>query len=109
MQHFVYGPLLNTFGQAQHADPLSHLCLRDGALFLSSKNEPAEVLILEQFLEALADIPAVDRDPSACFIGRVERDVLEYALHDGVEPAGADVLSLAVDDRGGPCQLVDPV
>ena len=46
----------------------------------------------DQLLEPLADEALVDDDLLLGAVGGVEADVLEHALEDRVQPAGADVL-----------------
>src|SRR4051812_20008450 len=70
------------------------------SLASQSEDVPAQVLILRESLQPLADELVVDDDSLLATVRRVEADVLEDAFQDGVQPAGADVLGRAVDLEG---------
>ncbi len=48
----------------------------------------------------------VDDDGGVAQLGRLERQLVEQALHHGVQPAGADVLGVVVDAGG---EVGDPL
>src|SRR5271157_4788005 len=64
---------------------------------LHSQDEAAQVFVLGQSLQSLADQPVVDDDLLLLPVGSVEADVLEHAFQDRMQPAGANVLSAAID------------
>src|SRR2546426_8563249 len=57
-----------------------------------SQDEARQVLVLEDLLEPLADVCSVDQYLPATHLGRVERDLVEQALHHRVEAPCTDVL-----------------
>ena len=68
-----------------------------------------EVLVLEDPLQALAHVGGGDRDRRLAELGRLERQIVEHALHDRVQPAGADVLHARVHQRRDARDLGDRV
>src|SRR5512145_1891829 len=86
---------------------------RSGALSIwepvPSEDVAREVLVLDDVAQALAHARRVDDDGLAAALGRIEGDVVEEALEDGVEAAGADVLGALVHLRGDLGDLGDRV
>src|SRR5262249_49485656 len=63
----------------------------------SLQDEFAEVGVLGEGRDAFLHVLGVDGDGGAGAVGGGEADVLEQALHDRVEAAGADVLDRGID------------
>src|SRR5713101_2188608 len=78
---------------------------RDGG----SEDVAREVLILEDRLETLAHVGGVDRDLLAVHLRRIEGDLIEQALHHGVQPAGPDALGARVHLGGDAGDLGDRI
>ena len=64
------------------------------------QDKPAQVFILRQGVEALADLGLVDDDVLFGSVRGVEAQVFEHALQDRVQPAGADILGRSVHVEG---------
>src|SRR5262245_53697284 len=61
-----------------------------------SEDVARQILVLEDRLEPLAYVGRVDRDLLAAHLRRVEGDLVEQALHHGVQPASADALGARI-------------
>src|SRR5688572_21064703 len=70
---------------------------------------PAEIRVLREPGEPLADVSRIDRHGLALAVFGLEAQVLEQLLHHRLQPAGADVLDALVDLRGDLGDLADRV
>src|SRR5438045_3090557 len=61
-----------------------------------------QVLVLHDFCQHLAHIVGVDFDVLALFFWRLEADLIQYAFHDGVQAARANILRAFVHAEGEP-------
>src|SRR5690606_2185320 len=61
-----------------------------------SEDVTAQVFVARQLGQVAIDVAGVDRQGGAGLVGRLEGNVLEQALHDGVQPPRADILGVLV-------------
>src|SRR5262249_58619145 len=73
------------------------------------QNELAQVLLLEDSAEALADVGGVDDDALARQVRTLEAHLLDHPLQHRVQPPGADVLRRPVHLVGHVRQRLDAV
>src|SRR3989304_389999 len=64
------------------------------------ENVATEILIPDDVLELLPDIAGIDFHLDPLHVRGLEGDILEEALHDGIEPSRADILGGLVDGGG---------
>src|SRR5258708_6983645 len=68
-----------------------YLCVPCGQEFL--QYVPRQILILHDLTEHLLHVGRVHLELLALLFGRLEADLVEHALHDGVQAPGADIFS----------------
>ena len=73
------------------------------------KDELRQVGVLGELADAAIHVGGVDRDLLAGAVGGREGDVVQHALHNGLQAARADVLDRGVDQHRGVGQSVDGV
>ena len=56
------------------------------------QNKPAQIRILGEIADVLLHVGGVDLHGLAGAVGRGERDLVEHALHHGLQPPRADIL-----------------
>src|SRR2546425_8796250 len=61
------------------------------------QNVPAQIIVLDDVLQAVSHDLGVDRQLPLGQLRRLEGDLFQQPLHDREEPAGADVLRALVD------------
>src|SRR5690625_3655489 len=64
------------------------------------ENEAGEIVVAAQVSQLFIDIASVDDQLALAAVGSAVGGFLQQALHDGVEPAGADVFRVLVDLPG---------
>src|SRR5580693_3592625 len=77
---------------------------RDG-----SEDVAAEVLVAHQVAEPLTHVGGIDDHCRSGELLSAEGDILEHLLHDGEQPARAEVLILLVDAIRLSRELADPI
>src|SRR6185312_10422805 len=68
--------------------------------FQPLQHEPAQIRVTGQLADPVGDVGRIDGDSLALLVGGLEAQLLDEALHDGLEPASADVLDARVDLHG---------
>src|SRR5207249_4766323 len=61
-----------------------------------SQNKPAQIFLLQDSIQPPAHVAGIDDDFLGRQLRRLVTDLLNDALEDGVQPAGADILRRAV-------------
>jgi len=64
------------------------------------QNKPAEIRVPGEIADVLAHVGRVDPHALARTVRRRERDLVEHALHHGLQPARANVLDVGVHLNG---------
>ena len=73
------------------------------------QNKPAQIRVLGEIADVLLHIGGVDLHRLAGAVGGAERNLVEHALHHGLQPPRADVLDAGVHQHGDVGDGVDGV
>ena len=78
----------------------------DGALL---QNKPAQIGVLGEVADVLLHVIGIDLDGLAMTVRRGERNLVEHALHHGLQPSRTDVLHRRIDGDRDVRQRIDGI
>src|ERR1700733_4393576 len=64
------------------------------------KNVSRQILVLHNVRQHLAHIVRIDGDMLAFFLRSIEAQLIQYTLHDGMQPSRSNILRVLVDPEG---------